>query len=92
MIQNTDLVDIALTIIQNTGKSVLIFEGSMFSVTQKSLYNPSDHVYFNRFTGKFIEKRFVEGNNFKEINYILENTPERTIHISHTEKFLLIST
>jgi len=64
--------------ILENGLRILVVEDIVMIVSSSTLYNPSDHIYYNKFIGKIIPHEYLEGN-FNKLNLIIDKLNESTL-------------
>lgn len=89
--EEIDIISIALEIQKQTSKPILAFKNSVMVLDEYHLYNPSDHIYKNKFIGKVVDQRYLQGGNFFQIQTILDRVERIRLEMSFNAEFIVFS-
>ena len=81
-----NITEVAKDIAYKSGLNVIILNDKDIWVANSEdihLYNPSEFTFQNSFVAKPISQKYIDGDNFKEIDHILDNTKKYKIVLPH---------
>lgn len=86
------MIKVALEIKQQMGCPVAIFGNNIMMLEKYDLYNPTDNIHQNILLGKFVDEQYITGDNFQQIEAILDKTESVRVRIPNNyENFMIIS-